>query len=59
MRIGNGLRMKYGIPTSQGAGIFVFQGKEIRRFFGPLHVVGNPAEGRRQRVEGETEWQSV
>jgi len=51
--------MKYGIPTSQGAGIFVFQGKEIRRFFGPLHVVGNPAEGRRQRVEGETEWQSV
>jgi hypothetical protein len=27
---GNGLRMKYGIPTSEGAGIFVFQDREIR-----------------------------
>jgi hypothetical protein len=30
-RIGNGLRMKYGIPTSEGAGIFYFEQLRWRR----------------------------
>ncbi|MDO9230843.1 MAG: hypothetical protein Q8M86_06125 [Syntrophales bacterium] len=50
--------MKYGIPTSQGAGIFLWA-RRLGASFGPFHIVGNRAEGRQQSVEGETGWQSV
>jgi alpha-ribazole phosphatase len=39
--------MKYGIPTSQGAGIFLWA-RRPGASFGLLHVVGNPAEGSRK-----------
>jgi hypothetical protein len=52
--------MKYGIPTSQGAGIFVFYGQGGPALpYGLLHVKRQPGGREAEKVEGETEWQSV
>ena len=51
---GNGLRMKYGIPTSEGAGIFYFwQLTMTKRLILIRH--GDLGEGRRGRYIGRTD----